>query len=89
MYKAEKCVDSSTDVPSHVCQFTFASNPYWSRLYAPGPEIQEYLKDVAYKYDVENYVRLQHLFQKADWNEKSQQWTIKLKNLVTGGVGFN
>lgn len=74
------------DVPSHVYQYTFAGNPNWSKFYAGGEEIQNYLKDVAWRYDVEKYVRLQHLFEKADWDEAAQKWTVTVKNLETGKV---
>ncbi|KAI1613103.1 hypothetical protein EDD36DRAFT_488132 [Exophiala viscosa] len=71
------------DIPSHVYQFTFESNPNWSRFYATGGEIQEYLKDVAWKYDVEKYVRFRHYFQRAEWDESIQQWRIEVTDLNT------
>ncbi|KAL2421667.1 FAD-binding monooxygenase tazF [Exophiala dermatitidis] len=61
-------------------------NPEWSRFYATGGEIQNYLKDVAWKYDVEKYVRFRHYFQRAEWDEKNQQWRIELKNLDTNKI---
>ena len=71
------------DIPAHVYQFTFASNPSWSRFYAPGGEIQQYLKDVAWKYDVERYVRLRRRFEKAVWDEEAQLWRVTIRNLET------
>jgi cation diffusion facilitator CzcD-associated flavoprotein CzcO len=76
----------SVGIPSHVYQFTFASNSEWSRFYATGAEIQEYLKDIAWKYNVEKDVRLRHYFEKAEWNEQTQQWHITLTNLATNKV---
>ncbi len=38
---------AACDVPSHLYEFSFAPNPDWSRRYAPQPEIQAYLEDVA------------------------------------------
>lgn len=67
-------------------QFTFANNPEWSRFYATGPEIQNYLKDVAWKYDVEKYVRFRHYFRRAEWDESQQQWRLELINLETNEV---
>jgi hypothetical protein len=82
------CLATNTtlDIPSHAYQFTFASNPLWSRFYARGGEIQSYLKDVAWKYDVEKYVRFRHLFQEAHWDEQDQKWHITIKNLENGEV---
>ena len=35
------------DVPSHLYSYSFAPNPEWSRWYAPGPEIWDYVKKCA------------------------------------------
>lgn len=67
-------------------QYSFVGNPNWSKFYAGGAEIQQYLKDVAWRYDVEKYVRLRHLFQRADWNETAQKWTVMVQDLKTGKV---
>ena len=34
------------DVPSQLYQFSFAPKPDWTSLFAPGDEIQRYLRDV-------------------------------------------
>src|SRR5204863_9734207 len=47
----------SCDVPSHFYSYSFALNPDWSRRYAPGPEIQAYLEDVARRFDVDRRIR--------------------------------
>ncbi|WP_432561280.1 flavin-containing monooxygenase [Kineococcus sp. SYSU DK003] len=35
------------DVPSHLYSFSFAPKPDWSRVFAPGAEIQQYLRERA------------------------------------------
>ena len=45
------------DVPSHLYRYSFEPNPEWSQRYAPGPEIQSYLKSVARKYEVDGVIR--------------------------------
>ncbi|KAK5044672.1 hypothetical protein LTR84_010564 [Exophiala bonariae] len=75
-----------SDIPAHAYQFNFANNPNWSRFYAEGGEIHEYLKDVAWKYDVEKYVRFRHRFESAEWNETDHKWIITLKDLETQQV---
>src|SRR5262245_33877427 len=45
------------DVPSHFYSYSFALNPRWSRRYASGGEILQYLSTVARQYDVERHVR--------------------------------
>lgn len=67
-------------------QYSFAGNPNWSKFYAGGAEIQQYLKDVAWRYDVEKYVRLDHLFERAGWDETAQKWTVSVKDLKSNKV---
>lgn len=38
------------DVPSHLYSFSFEGNPDWSKMYSPGPEIQDYTVNCARKY---------------------------------------
>ncbi len=47
----------SCDVPSHLYCYSFAMNPEWSHLLAPGAEIQAYFERVAADYDVVRSVR--------------------------------
>ncbi|MFE3259835.1 flavin-containing monooxygenase [Nocardia sp. NPDC059091] len=46
------------DVPSQLYQFGFAPKPDWSHIFAPGPEIQRYLADVAEQYGLRPHLRL-------------------------------
>ncbi|MTE16049.1 flavin-containing monooxygenase [Nocardia aurantiaca] len=46
------------DVPSQLYQFGFAPKPDWSHIFAPGPEIQRYLADVADRYGLRAQLRL-------------------------------
>ncbi|MDX6232103.1 MAG: hypothetical protein QOH68_1078, partial [Nocardioidaceae bacterium] len=32
----------AVDIPSSTYSYSFEPNPYWSRLYAPGPELKAY-----------------------------------------------
>ncbi|KAK2596480.1 hypothetical protein N8I77_013368 [Diaporthe amygdali] len=72
------------DVPSHSYQYTFAPNPNWSMFYSGGAEIHEYLKDVAWRYDVAKYVKFQHVFQGATWNDATHQWNMKILDAQSG-----
>ena len=42
----------TVDCPSTTYSYWFEPNPYWSRLYAPGPELKRYAEHVVDKYDV-------------------------------------
>src|SRR3954469_6971817 len=49
---------AACDVPSHLYSYSFELNPRWSRSFSPQPEIQDYLRSVAAKYNVGS----KHLF---------------------------
>lgn len=76
------------DIPSHAYSFTFESNPEWSSYYAPGDEIEAYLKKVATKYDAVKYMKFKKEVIKAEWNDGEGKWYVTLKDLVTGQVSL-
>ncbi|MDI3315737.1 MAG: NAD(P)/FAD-dependent oxidoreductase [Mycobacterium sp.] len=45
------------DVPAHLYTYSFAPNPEWSHVFAPGPEILAYLDSVAHRYRVDGLIR--------------------------------
>jgi cation diffusion facilitator CzcD-associated flavoprotein CzcO len=82
---------AACDVPSHLYEFSFAPNPRWSRRYAPGPEIQAYLEQVAREHGVLDRIRTNTEVQKATWDADRSKWLIETSNgpheadvLVTG-----
>lgn len=66
------------DIPSHSYQFTWARNPNWSAYYSSSKEIWQYFKDVATKFDLEKYVKLNTTVESATWNEEKGQWILSL-----------
>src|SRR5829696_7967968 len=46
------------DVPSQLYQFSFAPKPDWSGVFAPGDEIQRYLRDVVDRHGLNDHLRL-------------------------------
>jgi cation diffusion facilitator CzcD-associated flavoprotein CzcO len=46
------------DVPSQLYQFSFAPKPDWSKVFAPGGEIQRYLREVVERFDLDDRIRL-------------------------------
>ncbi|WP_067546492.1 flavin-containing monooxygenase [Nocardia crassostreae] len=46
------------DVPSQLYQFGFAPKPDWSHVFAPGPEIQQYLADVVDRFGLRPHLRV-------------------------------
>jgi cation diffusion facilitator CzcD-associated flavoprotein CzcO len=46
------------DVPSQLYQFSFAPKPDWTGLFAPGDEIQRYLRDIVDQFGLDDHLRL-------------------------------
>jgi hypothetical protein len=57
------------DIPSHVYSFSFELNPRWTRGFAPGWEIRDYLRYTAAKYRVVDHLRFGHEVLEAAWDE--------------------
>src|SRR4051812_44782623 len=57
------------DVPSHLYEFSFAPNPYWSHRYADQREIQEYMEDVARRFGVADRIRTGTDVTRASWSD--------------------
>ncbi|KAK4240674.1 hypothetical protein C8A03DRAFT_31164 [Achaetomium macrosporum] len=72
------------DIPSHSYQYSFAPNPNWSNLYAPGSEIQQYLQDVAERFGATRFIKTRHRVDHGEWDDARKQWKIKVTNLSTG-----
>jgi cation diffusion facilitator CzcD-associated flavoprotein CzcO len=64
------------DVPSQLYQFSFAPKPDWSGLFAPGDEIQRYLRDVVERFGLGDHLQLNAdvdsaIFTGATWQVKT------------------
>lgn len=66
----------AVDIPSATYSYSFEPNPYWSRLFAPGPELKKYAVHVAKKYDLTRLMRFNTVVQSATWDEVRSCWTV-------------
>ncbi len=64
------------DVPSPLYSYSFELNPSWSRLFAPQPEIWEYLRMCVRKYGVEEHIRYGCTVEHMDWDDGARRWNI-------------
>ncbi|GAA3639055.1 NAD(P)/FAD-dependent oxidoreductase [Microbacterium awajiense] len=64
------------DVPSHLYGFAAYPNPDWSGVYATGPELHRYLRDVAEREQVGDRLRLSTTMRDAMWDEGAAVWRI-------------
>jgi len=63
------------DVPSHLYEFSFAPNPYWSHRYADQPEIQQYMEDVARRFGVADRIHTGTEVTRASWD--GERWVVE------------
>jgi cation diffusion facilitator CzcD-associated flavoprotein CzcO len=65
------------DVPAHLYSFSFALNPDWSRMFAPQPEILEYLERTARERGVLPHIRFGAELRNARWDDDARRWRIE------------
>jgi cation diffusion facilitator CzcD-associated flavoprotein CzcO len=65
------------DVPSLLYSLSDAPNSDWSRTFAPQPEIEEYLRTVADRFDLRRQIRFGTELLGADWDEAGHQWAVE------------
>lgn len=66
------------DVPSHLYSYSFAPNPEWSRWYAPGQEIWDYVRKCAKDYGVYSQIVFDTTVASAVW--AADCWQVKTSN---------
>jgi cation diffusion facilitator CzcD-associated flavoprotein CzcO len=78
----------TVDCPSTTYSYWFEPNPFWSRLYAPGPELKRYAEHVVDKYDVRRDIRFNTNVEGARWDEDAQVWRVALTSGETLSAQF-
>ncbi len=64
------------DVPAHLYSLAAHPNAGWSRTFAPGGEIQDYLRDVADREELGDKLRLRTPMLGAAWDVETSVWHI-------------
>uniref|UniRef100_A0A7S4I9N8 Uncharacterized protein n=1 Tax=Vannella robusta TaxID=1487602 RepID=A0A7S4I9N8_9EUKA len=82
------------DIPSHLYSFSFEPNPSWSRAYPTQPEILDYLKHCARKYNLYEHIQFNSEVISSTWDSESSKWNIMLQtgqkveaNVAVSGQG--
>ena len=65
------------DIASVLYSYSDEQNPNWTRAFAPQPEIQAYIRDVAARHGVMPHMRFGHEVLAADWDEGADCWRIQ------------
>ncbi|WP_280346231.1 flavin-containing monooxygenase [Nocardia neocaledoniensis] len=68
----------AVDIASVTYSYSFEPNPYWSRLFAPGAELEKYAHHIARKYDLSRRMRFGAVVDGARWDDENQQWTVSI-----------
>lgn len=69
------------DVPSQAYCYSFALNPFWSKRFSPGPEIQAYLEKVVDRFGVRDHVVFDN--EVVDARFDGGQWHIRTNRGAT------
>ncbi|GHF47393.1 cation diffusion facilitator CzcD-associated flavoprotein CzcO [Amycolatopsis bartoniae] len=64
------------DVQSHMYSYSFEQNPDWTRTFSPQPEIWDYLRGIAKKYDLYSYIRFGQEMTGARWDAGEHRWHV-------------
>ncbi|OAA59737.1 Flavin monooxygenase-like protein [Niveomyces insectorum RCEF 264] len=59
---------------------------WYENSYSRAPEILEYFRGVARKYDLYRFIKLSHRVISADWDDEQGIWKLKIEDLATGTV---
>ncbi|GAA2994125.1 flavin-containing monooxygenase [Actinokineospora diospyrosa] len=82
------------DIQSHMYSFSFEQKPDWTRSYAPQPEIHQYLRDVAAKWDLARNTHFGVEVTGARWDAEASRWHVStstgdtyVTRFLVAGVG--
>ncbi|KPI36866.1 putative sterigmatocystin biosynthesis monooxygenase stcW [Cyphellophora attinorum] len=79
---------AACDVASHAYQWSSHSNPNWSHHFAPAEEIGEYIKTVAIKESLYEYITLKSRVVDAQWMDQRSKWVIQIEDQVSQETSF-
>ncbi|GAA2057676.1 flavin-containing monooxygenase [Williamsia deligens] len=66
----------AVDIASVTYSYSFAPNPNWTRLFAPGAELKRYAEHIADSYDLRRAMRFGILVERAEWDDDAQFWRV-------------
>lgn len=64
------------DIPSQLYSFSFRPRAHWTRFYAPGAEILDYLQEAAREEGVLPHLRFSSEALALDWDTSKRTWTV-------------
>ena len=70
----------AVDIPTLWYQLSFAPNPDWTRLFAPGPELHRYLCDTARRLGLYNHLQGNTEVLQQEWDDTAGIWRLAIKD---------
>ncbi|MBM0875161.1 NAD(P)/FAD-dependent oxidoreductase [Acinetobacter pittii] len=67
---------AACDVQSHMYSLSFAPKTDWTKRYAEGPEIFNYIQDITQKYKIKDYCKFNHDVTHVQYDETRHVWTL-------------
>jgi cation diffusion facilitator CzcD-associated flavoprotein CzcO len=66
------------DIPTFAYQFSYELKPDWSRFFAKGHEVKEYIDDYVVKYALGGHIRLESEVAARTWDEDAHLWRLQV-----------
>ncbi len=70
----------AVDIPALWYQLSFAPNPEWSRLFAPGPELYRYLQDTARQLGLYKHLQPNSEVLQQEWDDNAGLWRLRIRD---------
>lgn len=70
----------TVDIPSLWYQLSFAPNPDWSRLFAPGPELYHYFRDTARRLGLYEHLQPNSEVVQQKWDDGAGLWQLQIRD---------
>ncbi|HWE33782.1 MAG TPA: NAD(P)/FAD-dependent oxidoreductase [Solirubrobacteraceae bacterium] len=66
------------DIPTFAYQFSYELKPDWSRVFAHGAEVKQYVDDYVAKYEIRPHIEFASDVTERTWDEDEQLWRLEL-----------
>ena len=70
----------AVDIPALWYQLSFAPNPDWSRLFAPGPELYRYLQSTARRLGLYEHLQADSEVLQQKWDDSAGLWRLRIRD---------
>jgi len=71
------------DIPSALYSYSFEPHPDWKYKWSMQPQILDYIKHVAKKYEVNPHIQFSKEMTRAEWKEREGIWLVQTKDGTT------